>query len=122
VQDAARRAQQVFPGREVRRQPRAAQIARKGGGGERGRLVVEAESDGVQALIGGEAMEETQDARRGSRADQFLQWFLDRGGDEVGTNVQVTHEPARHQRVDERYRGVGENTEGHQQRNEESKR
>ncbi len=43
-------------------------------------------------------------------------------GDQVRPDVEVAHEPARHQRVDERHRRVREQRERDQQRNEKAKR
>jgi hypothetical protein len=81
----------------------------------------QAEPHGVEALVVGELLEERRNARGLPLPDHFLERLLHRVRDEIAANVEVAHEPARRQRVDERDRGVREERQRDQQRHEESK-
>src|SRR6185369_15241212 len=120
VHGTLRRAQQVLPRRQELGKARAAYLARKRRGGNGGGVFVDAKPDRVQALVAGEALEVREDARRRTRLHHLLERLLRRVGDQVAAHVEIAHEPARRQHVDERYCRVSEERQRDEQRYEEA--
>jgi hypothetical protein len=103
------------------RDVRAVDAPRHGDGCEHARLHRRAIAHGKKPLVLREAGEVLRDARGRSAPQQVREGILRAVRDEGRTRVDVALEPAVHQAVDEWREHPGEQREGKQQRNDETK-
>ena len=98
----------------------ASDLRGKGAGRERLFPAGQAESDGVQPFVPEQPVEEDGDIAGGIPVDQCRKRLLDGRRDQARANVEIADEPAQHQRVYQRHRGVGERGQREHQRNQKA--
>jgi hypothetical protein len=81
-----------------------------------------AQSECVEPLVGSGALEHRIDPLEGACLEQLSDLLLQRSRNEGRADIEVPHEPALHQRIDERNREIRHADHREQQRNQETQR